>query len=196
MSGKGAGANIGQGGYTDRTVTNVKDGAGIKQFDGPSPASITVALGGTAKFTCNAEPMASTAPVGLTFSSSAWLYPNILSAGTATIWLPLPPPPTRSPSSWPAGASSSPGDTLKLSPVAADDVGPGGVGYYRCAVMATELAGDPNSSILYVGRQMAELRLPGAGTTPIPTLNRTALALLALTLAGLAGGLGVARRRG
>jgi hypothetical protein len=175
----GAGANIGQGGYTGGT------GAGIQAFVGPvltSTSPSPVALGGEAKFTCEATPMTGSAAApagGLTFSSSAWQYPN-MPAGTATIWLPLPPPPLRSPSSWPAGVSSSNGVTLDLSPVTASDLG-----YYHCAVMATGLAGDSNSSILYVGRQAVELRLPA--TTPIPTLNPATLALLALSLMGLAG---------
>jgi hypothetical protein len=184
----GAGANIGQGGYIDSTGAD-GTGAGIQVFVGPvltSPSPSQVALGGEVNFTCEVTPV--TGPAGgLDFGSSAWDFSDTTPAGATTTWLSWP-------SSWPpsteggiTGISGGLTPTvLTLLSVKANDLG-----YYRCAVKAT-YPDDLSSSILYIGQQAVELKLPGAAT-PVPALNPAALALLGLALAGLAG---LGRRRG
>jgi hypothetical protein len=185
VGGPGAGANIGQGGYIGSPGVTTGNGIGIQTFDGPTPPGASVALGGTASFTCMAEPMPDTvipSGDGLTFSASAWDYSAANPAGATTPWLSASaawPPATAGAITGISGGGAP--TTLNLSPVTASMLG-----YYRCAVMATALAGDLDSSILYIGQKAAKLGLP-AGATPIPTLNPGALALLALALAGLAG---------
>ncbi|MDR2990773.1 MAG: immunoglobulin domain-containing protein [Burkholderiaceae bacterium] len=175
----GTGADIGEGGYLGN------NGAGVRSFNGPSPASLTVPVGGTASFTCGETLM--TGPASTL--TSTWQYSRTNPAGAA-LWLP-------SLSSWPPlepldppGITevSSDSTTLTLAVVKAEMEG-----YYRCAVMYSGLMNDPNSSILYLSQTAAELNIDRAGATPIPALNPAALALLGLALAGLAG---LGRRRG
>jgi hypothetical protein len=177
----GTGADIGEGGYLGN------NGAGVRSFNGPSPASLTVPVGGTASFTCGETLM--TGPASTL--TSAWQYSRTNPAGAA-LWLP-------SLSSWPPlepldppGVTevSSDSTTLTLAVVKTEMKG-----YYRCAVMYADLINDPGSSILYLSQTAAQLIVTGAGgaATPIPTLSLAALALLGLALAGLAG---LGRRRG
>jgi len=116
FQGGSAGANIGQGGRVIISSSEASTGAGIKSVSGPTPASASVAVGGTVSFTCDVTAMPNT-PVpnfalSLQFSSRAaapkeWAPTTVTEGGASAVF------------------------TLP-------NVTPGMAGQYRCVVLATD----------------------------------------------------------
>ena len=155
----GAGANIGQGSYDGSD-----GGAGIASLTNSTDAS--VALGGSASFTCDVTPMATAAA-----PTFMWNWQSL--GGTPPVWSDM-------------GETTT---TLNLSPVDASMVGE-----YRCvaSVAAGDLPNDAASSIVYASAPMSLTLLGGGGggggganTVSVPALQPLVLVLLALLLAGV-----------